>query len=325
MNRTKELLRFVSKDALGVEIAPYFNPLTPKSEGYNCRIVDVFGEQELRAKAKDDPNIPNERIDEIEVVDFVGDASNLGDLLRGSAEFGACDYIVSSHNFEHLPNPIRFLRGCEQVLRPGGVLSMAIPDYRACFDHFRFPTRLADWIEAYHEERRQPSPASVLDARLGTAIYRKKDGTERPGFRLGSAKFGSFSFGHDVSAIYEQYLNSPVDYVDTHCSVTCPEIFHLLISDLIQMGLVRFEIMSISRTRTFEYFVHLRKPDRAAQVDQAGYNTHRPHLLNEARLAMGHPYTASFLNRVVRKLPGRAMVRSLAGRLGYGLYLVDHR
>jgi hypothetical protein len=42
---------------------------------------------------------------------------------------------------------------------------MAIPDGRACLDHFSFPTRLADWIEAWFEDRRMRSLAQIFDGR----------------------------------------------------------------------------------------------------------------------------------------------------------------
>ena len=40
-NRTELLLKHASKSQFGLEIGPYVNPLAPKSEGYNVKIVDV--------------------------------------------------------------------------------------------------------------------------------------------------------------------------------------------------------------------------------------------------------------------------------------------
>ncbi|MEM8775255.1 MAG: methyltransferase domain-containing protein [Pseudomonadota bacterium] len=325
MRREDELLRFVSRKALGIEIAPFFKPLTPKSGGFNCRTVDVFDAETLVSKAKEDPNIPNEHIAAIEKVDFLGDASRLDDLLAHDPNLGGYDYIVSSHNFEHLPNPVRFLQGCLHVLRPGGVLSMAIPDYRACFDHFRFPTRLADWIDAFHEDRQMPAQVTLLDANLNTALYRGKDGSGRPGFALGSAKLDRFTFGHNLPSIYRQYVDPPKDYIDTHCSVTCPETFHLLVSDLIHMGLLDFEILSISKTNGFEYFVHLRKPENEASVDYESYSEIRPKLLNEARLAIGNACDSRFhvwLMNVVRDKWARRVLRRM---VGLNPYVVEHK
>lgn len=324
MNRTTELQRFISKEALGLEIAPYFNPLVPKAHGYNCRILDVFDTETLRENAKHDPMIPDERIGEIEPVDFVGDASRLDELMKGTPEFGACDYIVSSHNFEHLPNPIRFLRGCLQVLKPGGVVSMAIPDFRACFDHYRVPTRLADWLDAYHEDRTRPTRGSVFDARSNLALYRGTSGVMRPGFDLGTAKPERFVFDHDVSEAYQDYLSDSEEYKDAHCSVTCPEIFHLLLSELTHLGLVDFEIVSISRTNVFEYYVHLRKPAQSLSPKSEGpYTERRRQLIEAARRAMSPTQDAGLLTRILGPRIARHVRKLGTRRLNQDSYLVN--
>ena len=41
---------------------------------------------------------------------------------------------------------------------------MAIPDRRGCFDFFRPLTRLSEWIDAFVEERSQPSCAQTFDS-----------------------------------------------------------------------------------------------------------------------------------------------------------------
>ena len=121
MTRNEQILRGLNKSMRGLEIAPYFSPLAPKRDGYNCTTLDVFDREELVRRAAADPNIPEEGLGRIEPVDFVGSATEIADLVP-SPEHGAFDYIVSSHNFEHLPNPIRFLQGCERLLKPSGIL-----------------------------------------------------------------------------------------------------------------------------------------------------------------------------------------------------------
>ena len=66
----------------------------------------------LRKRVAEDPNIAAELIPLIEEVDLVGSCTHIGKLVRARGEAGKFDYIVSSRNFEHLPNPIRFLQGC---------------------------------------------------------------------------------------------------------------------------------------------------------------------------------------------------------------------
>jgi SAM-dependent methyltransferase len=148
MDRREQILKHVDKDKKGLEIGPWFAPLAPKREGYNCLSLDVFDAQTLREKAEQDLNIPKSSIPLIEEVDILGTATDLEDAIAARDAVGTFDYIISSHNFEHLPNPIKFLRGCEKALKPGAYLSMAVPDKRACFDYFRPISTLGALIEA---------------------------------------------------------------------------------------------------------------------------------------------------------------------------------
>jgi 2-polyprenyl-3-methyl-5-hydroxy-6-metoxy-1,4-benzoquinol methylase len=103
--------------------------------------MDVFDTETLRARAAADPNIVSD-IAAIEEVDLVGSATELEQVVSQRCPLSSFDYVVSSHNFEHLPNLIRFLQACARVLKPGGMVCMAIPDHRTCFDFFRPPTML---------------------------------------------------------------------------------------------------------------------------------------------------------------------------------------
>ncbi len=53
---------------------------------------------------------------------------------------GAYDFVLSSHNLEHLANPVKALMEWRRILRTSGVLVLALPDYRKTFDHRRKPT-----------------------------------------------------------------------------------------------------------------------------------------------------------------------------------------
>ena len=161
--REAKIMRYITKEMTGLEIAPYFTPLAPKKEGYNCKILDVFNQETLIKRAISDPNIPDSTIENIEAVDILGSASDLWELLSPHIDHHSLDYIVSSHNFEHIPNPVKFLKGCERALSHSGVLSMAIPDLRCCFDYFRWPTTLTKFLESYHESKIKPNPFDVFD------------------------------------------------------------------------------------------------------------------------------------------------------------------
>lgn len=53
-----------------------------------------------------------------------GDAAKLPGVAAGSL-----DYVYSSHCLEHLPDPLAALRRWTEVVRPGGFLYLAVPDY----------------------------------------------------------------------------------------------------------------------------------------------------------------------------------------------------
>lgn len=79
---------------------------------------------------------------------MVGDASRLAELLRNNGRDGALNWIVSSHNFEHLPNPLGFLQDCGDLLADDGLLMMVIPDQRFIFDRFHPHTTTAQILRA---------------------------------------------------------------------------------------------------------------------------------------------------------------------------------
>ena len=66
------------------------------------------------------------------------------------------DFILSSHNLEHLANPIKALKEWQRITRPGGGLILVLPFYEKTFDHRRKPTpvshMLDDFISAVKED-----------------------------------------------------------------------------------------------------------------------------------------------------------------------------
>ena len=106
-HRFTPLRRLIRPGTLGIEIGPFLNPLAAKRDGYRTLVVDRYDQAALREKARE-RGAACEAIERIEPVDYVGDASRLLDLVRGQGFTGQVDWIVSCHNFEHLPDPIRF-------------------------------------------------------------------------------------------------------------------------------------------------------------------------------------------------------------------------
>jgi len=313
------ILKYAKTSGKGIEVAPYFNPILTKREGHDLLIMDVFDTETLRDRVRDDPLIDSARAAEIEEVDLVGDASRLGEVIAKAGLQGSIDYIVSSHNFEHLPNPILFLRGAGEALAPGGVLSMAVPDCRASFDHFRMPTRLSDWLAAYHEDRRQPSPETVLDSAANQSAY-IRNGKATPGCNLAYDDPSGFEPDRNLAQAYADYVVSreaPGDYRDTHCNVFFPESLELMLRDLRYLGLIELDVIEVSQTRGLEFLVHLRKPETPQDIRDETFYAQRKALLTAMSRGLG---AAGF-----GLGPVAGLRRAITGRLNNWRIRLKHR
>ncbi len=291
MTRRDLILKHVSAGQRGIEVGPWFNPLAPKREGYDCLSMDVFDTETLRSRARDDPHITAEQLNLIEDVDLVGSSIAIGDLVAARGEAGTFDYIVSSHNFEHLPNPIRFLKGCASALKPGGILSMAIPDHRVCFDYFRPITRLSDWIQSFHEDRQKPTLASVFEGRLAFAHY--MDGTQKRHDFFPTTPAETVFCDIELADEWEFWASrirrqdqregaGNDEYFDAHCSVFTPSSFELLVRDCGYLGLTDFAVVEIV-SEGFEFHAHLRPAENPSELKPDDYPTMRTSLLHRIK------------------------------------------
>ena len=59
------------------------------------------------------------------------------------------DFVLSSHNLEHISNPIKALKEWRRVVKPGGIVIVLLPDYRRTFDHRRKPTPIEHMLQDY--------------------------------------------------------------------------------------------------------------------------------------------------------------------------------
>ena len=134
--RKSLIKKHITKEMRGIEIAPWHSPIAAKIGGYKVEILDIFDADQLRKKCLADPS-NRHRVSSIEEVDYVTSALDIDSAIENAGHLGKYDYILSSHNFEHLPNPIKFLQACAKVLKSHGCLSMAIPSKNYTFDFFR--------------------------------------------------------------------------------------------------------------------------------------------------------------------------------------------
>jgi SAM-dependent methyltransferase len=257
VNRLDTLRKAMLPGSRGIEIGPWRNPVAAKRDGFQTLVIDILSTEDLREKARR-MNIPEAQVARIEEVDIVGDASRLLELVCGKEEMARFDWIVSSHNFEHLPDPIRFLRDCENLLKPGGFVGMIIPDKRHCFDRFRYTTNIADLVRAHHDSESTTAAAFAMFAQQAlktTLVF--PDGTEHRSWPQ-DINQPKYLETQDIRAKYEmlkKWLStSPVPEFIGHRWQFSPAAFELAMLDLRVTGLTNFvleEIVSVQGCQEF--------------------------------------------------------------------------
>ncbi len=259
------------------------SPIAPKRDGYNCLVLDVFDTLTLKERAAGDVNIA-ERAEEIEEVDLVGSAVQIDRIVAGRYPLSSFDYVVSSHNFEHLSNPIKFLQGCARILKTGGMVSMAIPDHRTCFDFFRPLTMLTDWLAAYIEDRERPTPFQNFHHAAYFASY--DDGIRRDTsfFRFSPVECvgGPPNLREVFQELIGRVAQKTEEYVDAHCSAFTPASIELLLLDCEYLGLLPFKVVEVADLGC-EFHAHLRKSDDNAPMDPVTHQAARDRLMHRMK------------------------------------------
>lgn len=282
MDRIAYLTKDISREARGIEIAPWHTPLVPRKRGYNALTLDILDGAALRARAEQDPDVPREKIADIDDVDLLGSATEIAALVGARGELGCYDYIVSSHNFEHLPNPVKFLRGCSEVLRKGGVLIMSIPDKRACFDYFRPHSTTGEFISAHLEDRQRPTPGQIFEHGDLFAHQTPPGGVPRYAF-MRSDDPASVTASRELRQRYleveRRWREGAEDYLDTHCWVLTPAAFFLVIVELRYLGLIGLDMAEVQATPGAEFYVKLVNNGLDTTIDEEPFFAFRQKLL----------------------------------------------
>jgi len=240
----------------GLEIGPLHNPIAQKASGVDVAYVDHADTDALRRKYAADPNVPF-----VLDVDFVWGDRRLVDAI---GETGALDYVIASHVIEHVPDLVSWLIQLGEVLRPGGVLSLIIPDKRFCFDARRAVTPPSEIVAAYLTERTRPSLAQIFDFE---SQYITVDTLElwagRPGYVETSPR---------VREAFEKCKDALThdDYVDVHATTWTPSSFVEVMRTLFELDLVPFRFKSFQPTpfNSLEFYVTFERIDDGVPVDE---------------------------------------------------------
>lgn len=255
-SRADYILANINKDGVGVEIGPSHRPLAPKSMGYRTHVIDHMTKDELKVKYEN----ANVALENIEEVDFVWRGESYVELTKRSKYY---NWIIASHVIEHVPNLIGFLSDCDQILQDNGVLSLAIPDSRFCFDHFRPVSSLGGIIDANLEGRRLNSAGMVTEFLLnavkrGGAITWPRNNT------------GEFSFIHEVEGVRNavKRVTEQRVYLDIHVWCFTPHWFRLVIEDLNTLGFIKLREIDFFDPGTHEFYVTLGRQGKGPGISR---------------------------------------------------------
>lgn len=159
------------------------------------------------------------------------------------------DYIFSSHNIEHIPDPINHLQEMATVAASKNTLYLlAVPDKRYCFDHYQTLTYFTDMIAA----NRRQAKTNTFEAVLRNKVFMTHNDSPR-----------HWNNDHDVNPYLfpttDQFLEhvkkciteaEPADtqYVDTHNWVHVPGSFYYNIDVLSRLDYIPWKILSVFET-----------------------------------------------------------------------------
>ena len=244
-NRKQTLLQGVNINTYGLEIGPSFRPIAPKKEGYKVKVIDHASAKELRKKYGEH----GIDVSEIEEVDYIWNGENFKDLM-GKSVF---DWILASHVIEHVPDLISFLKNCEDVLKPGGIINLAIPDKNYCFDYNRQYSALSRIIDIHESKCKIQTVGAAAEYFLTVC---KKNGIIAWDLKTEGGIENLHTLEDALNAISQTREGV---YLDIHNWVFEPNSFKDIIQKLKLLKYINLEIKEISATVGHEFFALLYK------------------------------------------------------------------
>lgn len=247
--KASKALSAVDRSMTILEVGPSYAPIAPRSAGWKSFSLDHASQEELRVKYS---GIEGIDIGMIEPVDFVWTGGPPSSAIPDE-HHGSFDAVIASHVLEHIPNPIAWLYDLGMLLRPGGVLSIILPDKRYVLDCLRHPTSAGAWIDAFDREVSRHSKGTLYDCHAYT--------TTNDGLSFwGPQRFGKIKFLTrfvDVPQVMNRAHGN--DYVDAHAWCFTPSSFELIMLEMKILGLLPFEAVLTFPTYGCEFYTTFRK------------------------------------------------------------------
>jgi len=266
MLREKLLRKHISKEKLGLEIGPLFWGLCRKDEGYNVLIWDVLSKEELLNNYKTESKSAKKELEEIDIISSKSMKIALSEYSQKKdavvKNVSECfEYIISSHNLEHMPNPIQFLIDASELLKEDGILNMAIPISSRCFDCFRPLSTTGEMLDAYISKNKKPSFGKYFDHSFSTMGILEKNNKLIDVNDI-TYDFNKLTIKQNLSystyqEIVENYNKTP--YVDNHVWQFNLESFISIFEDLMACKIIKNLEIIDAEIIGIEFIISIRK------------------------------------------------------------------
>ncbi|MBB5577959.1 hypothetical protein [Rhizobium paranaense] len=233
---------------IGLEIAPYFNP-TLKRPDFNVHYTDYIGNDEIAAKAAENPTAGGR---EIPKIDYIWEPGVPLKLCAPAAMM--YDYALASHVMEHVPNPIGWLNEILETMRVGAQLRLVLPDKRRNNDYFRSETTFAQVVAYWLDRPPVPTPRQVCDFLSASLDDRLRNGFDEKGIPKNLVRTYT-----DAEAVdFAEFVYNERQYIDVHCTVWSPSHFEAVMRRVAELGILNADINIVSET-PLEFVVDLTK------------------------------------------------------------------
>ena len=280
MLRENFLKKYITKEKLGLEIGPLHKGICRKDNDYNILIWDIVSYEELLDRYSKN-NISE--VDKLEKIDIISSkslklalddySSNEFSKIKSSKE--CLDYIISSHNLEHFPNPIQFFKDASYVLKEGGVLTISIPIASRCFDCLVPLSTTGQMIDSYFSNSTKPTFGEAFDHKFSYAIFDKNKNKNMIGINDPIYHFKRADFRYRLN--YESYINlletyNKQPYMDVHIWQFNLASFLSIFNDLLECKIIEnLEIIDYE-CHEIDFAVSIRKNSNIKEINKNPLN-----------------------------------------------------
>ena len=216
----------------GLEIAPYFHPITDRSM-HDVFYVDCIDNDEIQRKAADNPGSAGRNVPPIDAVWVPG--RRLAQCIAGRR----FDYAIASHVLEHVPNPLGWLEEILECVEVGGRVAILLPHKSASMDYYRPLTSFAQVVGWSIEKPSRPTATQVMDF-LSQSFH--DDGTLSFAGGLPPFEQARRLYSDQQAIDFARFVHSTDKYLDVHCTVWTPDSFVEVVNRVRGVGLLNVTI-----------------------------------------------------------------------------------